>query len=183
MRKIKTVLIITGMLALVMLSGCGKKDKDLQKYYDNMNKFTNELTKLSDKLNNIDTTDSKNAKTLLKTLDSMELQFRHLSEYDVPEQFASNEELADEAYSYMQEAVSMYHTYYDDPETDINTADAAYENYKRAMKRVEYISIILQGELPEGDNIEVTEQETTDFTPVSDDSQSTDEEILEEFEE
>ena len=175
MKRIKNILLIVALAGLVLLSGCGKKDKELEEYYKNMSKFTTELTKLSEKLNNIDATDGSNAKSMLKTLDSMELQFRHLSEYDVPEQFASNEELADEAYAYMQEAVSMYHTYYDDPETDINTADAAYENYKRAMQRVEYISIILQGELPEGENIEVTEQESTDFTPVTDDSENIEE--------
>ncbi|MBR5360721.1 MAG: hypothetical protein IK123_07515, partial [Lachnospiraceae bacterium] len=97
------------------------------------------------------------------------------SEIKVPKEFASNEQLADEAYEYMQEAVSLYHEYHDDPESDMSVFDAACENYSRAMKRVGYISSILKGEMPEGDDIDVIEEDNTDFEPVTGDESEVEE--------
>ena len=37
------------------------------------------------------------------------------------------------------------------------------------MLRLEYISTLLKGETPEGDKIEVTNDEVTDFDPVTED--------------
>ena len=57
--------------------------------------------------------------------------------------------------------------YYENNEADYATFEVAKENYDRAFLRIEYISTILQGEIPEGDNIEVIEEESTDFDPVT----------------
>ena len=55
----------------------------------------------------------------------------------------------------------------DDGSQKDDTFEIAKENYDRAFLRIEYISTILQGEIPEGDNIEVIEEESTDFDPVT----------------
>ena len=118
-------------------------------------------------MNELDGEDISQSGVLLQELDSLEEQFRVLSEVDVPDAFASNETLADEAYAYMQEAVGGFHEYYENNEADYATFEIAKENYDRAFLRIEYISTILQGEIPEGDNIEVIEEESTDFDPVT----------------
>ena len=118
-------------------------------------------------MNNLDGEDASQSGALLQELDSLEEQFRVLAEVEVPDVFASNETLADEAYSYIQEAVSGFHEYYENNEADYSTFEVAKANYDRAFLRIEYISTILQGEIPEGDNIEVIEEESTDFDPVT----------------
>ena len=50
---------------------------------------------------------------------------------------------------------------------DAVSADIAGQNYDRAMTRLSYISTLLQGELPEGDNIIITEEEVLDFEPIT----------------
>lgn len=162
--------IVIGAVLCVVLTGCGKGTQELDKYYDNMNNFTNNITIIKDSMESIDTSSENAPADVLACLDSMEEQFRLLSEIEVPKQFAGNEQLADDAYSYMQQAVSMYHEFYDDPECDYSVFEAASENYSRAMKRVGYISSILKGEVPEGEGVDVTEEEATDFDPVTDDS-------------
>ena len=162
--------IVIGMSASVMIAGCGKGTQELDKYYDNMNNFTNNMNIIKDRMESIDTSSENAPAEVLACLDQLEEQFKLLSEIDVPKQFKSNEQLADDAYSYMQQAVSMYHEFYDDPQSDYATFEAASENYSRAMKRVGYISSILKGEAPEGEGVDVTEEEATDFTPVTDDS-------------
>ena len=90
-----------------------------------------------------------------------------MAEMDVPKEFISIESLADEASEYMTEAVSVYHQVFEASEFDSATADIAGENYDRAMKRLSYISTLLQGELPDDENIIITEEEVLDFEPVT----------------
>lgn len=158
------------ILIFGMLTACGKKDEALETYYNEMNQFTDEVTALKDNMEMVDLNQPDAVSEMLSYLDEMENQFRILSEIEVPNQFAGNENLADEAYSYMQTAVSMYHEFYDDSESSLSVAEAAAENYARAMKRLEYISVFLKGEVPEGSDIEVTEEENLDFNPVTEES-------------
>ncbi len=163
--------LILAVAACAMLAGCGKSTKELDDYYESMNSFTTEVTAIKDNMESIDT-DSENATMeLLGYLDQLEEQFGVLAGLEVPKEFAGNEELSDEAYSYMQEANRLYHEFYDDPESDRAIFDAANENYSRAMKRVGYISSILKGETPEGDGVDVTEEDMSDFDPVTDDAE------------
>jgi len=167
MKKTVTAVIL---VMCVLLSGCGKGTKELDTYYDNMNNFTNNITVIKDSMESIDAS-SENALTdVLTCLDQLEEQFRLLSEIEVPKEFSANEQLADEAYTYMQEANRLYHEFYDDPQSEYSVFEAASENYSRAMKRVGYISSVLKGETPEGEGVDVTEEEATDFDPVTDDS-------------
>ncbi|MBR6238597.1 MAG: hypothetical protein IKQ83_06105 [Lachnospiraceae bacterium] len=173
MKRVTTTLFIAAVC--MVFAGCGKSSKELDEYYDSMNDFTTEITTIKDNMESIDTSSETATMELLGYLDQLEEQFRILSEIKVPKEFASNEQLADEAYEYMQEAVSLYHEYHDDPESDMSVFDAACENYSRAMKRVGYISSILKGEMPEGDDIDVIEEDNTDFEPVTGDESEVEE--------
>ncbi len=165
----KTAYVIALMICIFAV-GCGKGTKELDAYYDNMNNFTGNLSVIKDNMDSIDTNAPNAISDILTCLDQLEEQFRLLSEIEVPKEFSANEELADEAYSYMQEANRLYHEFYDDPESDYAVFEAASENYTRAMKRVGYISSILKGETPEGEGVDVTIEEDTDFEPVTDES-------------
>ena len=154
--------MIISVITALSLNGCGKTDK-LDEYYEAVNTFNEEVGTIAGNMNNLDGEDASQSGALLQELDSLEEQ----SEVEVPDVFASNETLADEAYSYIQEAVSGFHEYYENNEADYSTFEVAKENYDRAFLRIEYISTILQGEIPEGDNIEVIEEESTDFDPVT----------------
>ena len=160
------------MLALIALltAGCGKGTKELDEYYDSMNAFTAEVMDIKAGMEDIDTGSEEAASQILAYLDELEEQFRILSEIEVPDDFKSNEELADEAYEYMQKAVESFHDYYDDPESDYSSFEYGHENYERAMKRVGYISYVLKGELPEGADYDVIEEDNTDFEPVTEDN-------------
>ena len=59
----------------------------------------------------------------------------------------------------MTEAGSLYHEAYEQASLDESLLMAAEENYSRAMKRVNYIAQLLQGQMPEGDNITVIESD------------------------
>ena len=161
----KRILFLTAMLCLC-IAGCGK-DQKLEEYNENISAFTLNISDISTRMEEIDTTSDTAASEVLVCLDEMQAQFVILSEMEVPKEFASVESLADEASEYMTEAVTLYHQVFEAEEYSEETASIAHENYNRAMKRLSYISSLLQGELPEDDNIIITEEEMLDFEPVT----------------
>ena len=163
--KIKK-LLVAALISIFCLSGCGK-DAELEKYNENMTAFTENVTDIKLRMEEIDTASEDAVSELLDCLDELQIQFELLAEMEVPQKFASVESLADEASAYMTEAVSLYHDVFEAEEYNEATADVAVQNYDRAMTRLSYISTLLQGELPEGDNIIITEEEALDFEPVT----------------
>lgn len=164
--KFKLIIISALLTFSVFTCGCGK-DAELTKYEEEVTAFIDSVGDTKLRMEEIDiNSDSAIADTLL-CLDEMQEQFFFLAEMDVPKEFASIESLADEASEYMTEAVSLYHQVFEAEEYDAATADIAGENYDRAMKRLSYISTLLQGELPDDENIIVTEEEVLDFEPVT----------------
>ena len=161
----KKILFLAVMLCLCM-TGCGK-DQKLEEYNENISAFTLNIADISSRMEEIDTTSDTAASEVLTCLDELQEQFIILSEMEVPKEFASIESLADEASEYMTEAVTLYHQFFESEEYSEETASIAHENYNRAMKRLSYISSLLQGELPEDDNIIITEEEMLDFEPVT----------------
>lgn len=161
----KRIVFLFTLLCLCM-TGCGK-DQKLEEYNENISAFTQNISNISTRMEEIDTTSDTAASEVLACLDEMETQFLVLAEMDVPKEFASIESLADEASEYMTEAVRLYHEVFEAEEYPEETASIAQENYNRAMKRLSYISSLLQGELPEGDDIIITEEEALDFEPVT----------------
>ena len=93
--------------------------------------------------------------------------------------FRSN--LADEAGTYMSEAVSLYRKVFSSEEYDDYSATLADESYNRALKRLHYISEILQGREPEGEDITyVTDEEmpTEETIPTMNSTEMPTEDLL-----
>ncbi|MBR1701171.1 MAG: hypothetical protein IJ716_04380 [Lachnospiraceae bacterium] len=153
--KRKICATLTGLLAAVLLASCGA-DPALSRFKTDMDKFCNNVAEINDAINAIDVGD-ENAPTLaLEYLDRLDKEFQNFAEMDFPEDYDYLEPLADEAGSYMAEAVKSYHQAYADGGYDKSTADYARENSARAFKRVQVILDILHGEMP--DNAEESAQ-------------------------
>ncbi len=171
------------IIAFVVLTGCGDTSK-LEQYYREMNSFNTNIGIITDSIEMIDENDSTASIQIIQQLEKLEDQFNILAEIEVPKNFLACEELADDAAYYMTEAVKLYKEYYKTENyDDTNTVDMARQNYDRAMTRVNYISLILQGNIPEGEGITTEETEINDFEPVVEDKEFIDEELEFEFEE
>lgn len=155
-------------IALLTLTGCGKENQALNTYKEEMTDFCNDIQEQNDIINAIDPASESATADLLNALDTLNERFTFLAEMKVPEQFSSIESLADEAGSYMSDAVTMYHEAFEAEEFDTATLEAANENYERAIKRVQYIGDILMGNMPEGDDVTFTDEDTV--TSYSEDS-------------
>lgn len=155
-RMKKTWFLLAAFLLALALTGCGKKDDDLEQYKSEMTEFTNTINDLVSKIENIDLESETRTQELLGYLDEMDAAFVAMGNLEVPEQFANIEELADDASANLSKSVSLYHQAFDNPEDyDPQLIDAALEYYGRAFKRLDYIGTILQGDLPEDESITI----------------------------
>lgn len=168
----KKIYLLSILFVLIFSYGCGNNDK-LNDYYSGMQSFTSNVQIITEELEMVDISKEASPKQINALLERLLEQFKIMSELEVPKTFATNEELADDAYNYMNEAVSLFKEFTTDFEDD-DKLRMAKENYERAMTRVNYMSVILQGKLPEGDNISTYEEDATDFAPVIDDSSADD---------
>lgn len=155
--------LLTVILLTIFMTGCGR-DEALEEYKTNIETFTTNISDINDRINNIDLSSETHVADFLSCMDELKEEFAWFAELDVPEQFASVESLADDAGEYMAEAVSLYHQAFEAETLDTALLDVASENYKRANKRISYISSILQGEIPEGDgvSVEYIDEDTAD---------------------
>lgn len=176
----KKIYLISIFMLLIFSCGCGNTDK-LNDYYSGMQSFTSNVQIITEELEMVDISKETSPKQINALLDRLLEQFKIMSELEVPKTFATNEELADDAYNYMNEAVSLFKEFTTDF-VDDDKLRMAKENYERAMTRVNYMSIVLQGQLPEGDNISVYEEDATDFDPVIDDSSADESTEIENYE-
>ena len=160
----KNTLMILLLLCISLLTGCGE-DAELTRFHNEMNVFYETLSASINNLENIDTESDTAVDDMLTELDTLSVLFTNLAAIKVPEEFSNIEELADEASDYMTDAGNLYREAYADNGYDDALAEAAGEHYNRAMKRVNYIAILLQGRIPEGDDVTIiTESETVDWT-------------------
>lgn len=170
----KRLIMIACIAMLISLCGCGNTDK-LDEYYDGMTAFNGNIQIITETLELIDVEKESAASQVCDQLDKLVEQFRIMSELNVPKDFSACEELGDDAYTYIKEATNLYKEWAQDPENaDSQLVDMAKQNYDRAMTRVNYISIILQGDIPQGDGVSVTEEEVTDFDPFNEDDEQED---------
>lgn len=162
---LKKYIVLMFMLSGMMLfCGCGEKE-ELTKFKEDMNAFYTEVSSIEASIASIDESSDEAVAALLINLEQMAGQFDTLAQMDVPEEFISVEDLAEDAAEYMQEAVRLYAEAYEEDYVSDSLIHAATENYESAMKRVNYIAVLLQGEIPEGAVVE--EGDDMEFEPYS----------------
>ncbi|MCM1038494.1 MAG: hypothetical protein NC434_04160 [Ruminococcus sp.] len=158
MKKIKMIYLI--MLCAALLAGCGKKDEALDEYQANMETFFAHIVEYNDNMNAIDVAQGDYVTQMLAYLDGLDAELAWMAGLEVPEQFAAVESLADEASENMTQAVSYYHMAYEGESYDANIEAAAKEYYDRANLRLQYIVTIFHGDIPEGEGITYTEEDS-----------------------
>lgn len=156
MRKLKGLLL--GVLCIFLLTGCGE-DEELVKYQDNMETFFEHIIEFNDNMNAIDVSQPDYLSQMLGYLDSLDAEVAWMAGLEVPQQFSAVESLADEASENMTQAVSLYHMAYEGEEYNANVEQAAKEYYDRANIRIQYIIMLLHGEIPEGEGVTYTEED------------------------
>ena len=144
MMRAKTALASLSLLLALSLSGCGS-DSALTDYTSQMNTFYDAFSSGTLALEQIDPSSETAQEELLSGLEELP---------------ALTDSLAAE---HMQEADSLYHEACSAETFDQERASAAQEHYQRAMKRIHYIGIMLQGRTPDDEEITII-HETTDWT-------------------
>ncbi len=152
--------IITLLLATcfaLSITGCGE-NKDLTKYKDEMDKFFADVEVIHNRMNKLDENNENSLDELFACLDDLDNEFKAMAQIEVPDEFSSIENLADEASENMTLAVEKYHEAYSKDSYNEYTAATADEYYARANKRLQYMIDILHGKMPEGDDVTITEE-------------------------
>lgn len=150
-------MILTTLLFAFLLTACGENE-ELTAYQEDMNTFFERASEYNDKMNAIDRESDTAVIELLGYLDAFAEDIQCMAELEVPEQFSAVESLADEADENMKEAVALFHTAYDGETYDEGSEQAALEYYNRTNIRIQYIITILHGEIPEGEGVTYTEE-------------------------
>lgn len=153
----KTKTVCAGLLCGLLLTACGN-DEALTAYQEDMTTFFEHIAGYNDSMNSIDASSEDAAEQLLGYLDQLQDEIAWMAELEVPEQFSAVDSLADEADENMKQAVELYHQAYGGESYDEAVAEAAREYYDRANVRIQYIITILHGEIPEGEGVTYTEE-------------------------
>lgn len=157
MRKMKGLLL--GLLCPFLLAGCGE-DEELDEYQAEMETFFEHIIEFNDNMNSIDVSQPDYLTQMLSYLDALDAEVAWMAGLEVPQEFSAVESLADEASENMTQAVSLYHMAYEGEEYNANVEQAAKEYYDRANVRIQYIVVLLHGEIPEGEGVTYTEEDT-----------------------
>lgn len=136
---------------LLTVCGCGK-NSEIEEYRTSMDEYYQEASACNDAINNIDPSADDAGDQLLKQLDTLNDATQKMAALSVPKQFGSVETLADDAATYMDKAVTLYHQAYSAQPYDPNLADEGRQYYERANKRIAYILLILHGEAPSAES-------------------------------
>ena len=155
MTKYKMILVT--LLFAFLLTACGKNE-ELAAYQEDMNTFFERAAEYNDKMNAIDRESDTAVIELLGYLDAFAEDIQWMAELTVPDQFSAVESLADEADENMKEAVALFHAAYDGESYDEGSEQAALEYYDSTNLRIQYIIMILHGEIPEGEGVTYTEE-------------------------
>lgn len=156
----KLMVLCVVLLCGLWMTGCGE-DEALTTYQEDMNTFFENIAEINDGMNSIDASADDATQQLLSYLDQLQEDVAWMAELETPEQFSAVDSLADEADENMQQAVALYHEAYGSENYDEAIAEAASEYYDRANLRIQYIIMILHGEIPEGEGITYTEEENS----------------------
>jgi len=164
--KQKNRILLLAIALVMILTACG--NSSLTTFQYNMNEFLKDITKVDNQMNKIDPDSEDAVSEMLECMNAMNKTFEELANIKVPTEFLSIETLADEASEYMDMALDNYSEAFSNPASyDASKGKLASEYLKRALKRKEYIAIILQGDVPEGEGVVITydsldEESTTD---------------------
>lgn len=145
------------LFLIFLLTACGQ-DEALTAYQEDMNTFFEKAAQYNENMNAIDRNSDTAVLELLGYLDALAEDIEWMAKLEVPEQFSAAESLADEADENMKQAVALFHAAYDGDTYDDASAQAALEYYNRANIRIQYIIVILHGEIPEGEGVTYTEE-------------------------
>lgn len=145
------------LFLMLFLTACGE-DETLNAYLEDMNTFFSKAAEYNENMNAIDRESDTAVTELLGYLDALEEDITWMAELEVPKEFSAVESLADEAAENMTQAVALFHQAYEGERYDDATAQAALEYYNRTNIRIQYIIMILHGEIPEGEGVTYTEE-------------------------
>lgn len=141
----------------LLFTACGQ-DEELTAYQEDMNTLFERAKEYNDKMNAIDSASDTAVIELLGYLDAFAEDIEWMAGLEVPNQFSAVESLADEADENMKEAVALFHAAYEGDTFDEPSEQAAREYYDRTNIRLQYIITILHGEIPEGEGVTYTEE-------------------------
>ena len=141
----------------LLFTACGQ-DEELTAYQEDMNTFFERAKEYNDKMNAIDSASDTAVIELLGYLDAFAEDIEWMAGLEVPNQFSAVESLADEADENMKEAVALFHAAYESDTFDEPSEQAAREYYDSTNIRLQYIITILHGEIPEGEGVTYTEE-------------------------
>ncbi len=141
-------------ICCMMLTGCNNKESlEMTRFRSQINSFCDNIKEIDASINEItnisaDEDGLKEAtKTLMSHMDRLNTEFTNFANMDFPTEYDYLEQMADEAGSYMTEAVNAYHKTFEDNYT-ASMEGYAQQNYSRAYKRVHLIIDILNGKDP-----------------------------------
>ena len=160
----KYILLLAAILGLFCMTGCGNKE-EITSFQQNMDNFYTEVSEIESNIEAIDAEDDGAVTNLLIYLEQMSSQFQQLAQMEIPKEFVNIEALTSDASEYMTEAVRLYTEAYGTDSVNDAYVEAAAKNYASAMKRINYIAVLLQGEIPEG--VTVIEGDDTEFEPYT----------------
>ena len=154
----KMFLICMCVMCMPVLAACGE-DEELTDYQEDMNQFFENVASCNEGMNSIDASAEDAVEQLLSYLDQLQANVTWMASLDTPEEFSAVDSLADEADENMKQAVALYHNAYEAVPYDDVTAQTARQYYDRANLRIQYIIMILHGEIPEGEGITYIEED------------------------
>ncbi len=154
--KKKLISLMAGLLIAITTSACGQ-DSAITEFKREIDAFCTKISEIDTSINSINAEEENAITLLLGYLDELDAEFQEFAELDFPEEFDYLESVADEAASYMTEAVESYKNVYSDGYNE-TLAEYAKENYSRAYKRIQIIITFLHGEEPEDVDLVTTEE-------------------------
>lgn len=145
---LKRCFIIISIITLLFSATACANDPQVMKFKNDVDTFCDAIATLDESINQIDPTGENAVKELLTQLDEVEMNFKHFAELDFPKDYDYLEPIADEAESYMTEAVKSYHEAFAKNQYDETIGTYAMKNYERSMERIHIIIAFLHDENP-----------------------------------
>lgn len=129
--------IIILILIIALLTACGQKQEVNNEQIDNykitLQTFYDNVQVTSNSMNSIDTTSPEYKNQMLSYLDDMYSHFNVLKETTIPEEYSSISPYITNGYSYMNQAVLLFHEAYEMEYPDASLLENAKAGYDEAF--------------------------------------------------